>query len=48
MVGQDLSGMSGIVDWIKLMTYAHTLGPAGIPFELSGLFHYLTFYYPSQ
>jgi hypothetical protein len=42
MVGQDLHGMSGIVDWIKLMTYAHTLGPAGIPFELSGLFHYLT------
>jgi hypothetical protein len=42
MVGQDLSRMSGIVDWIKLMTYVHTLGPAGIPFELSGLFHYLT------
>jgi hypothetical protein len=42
MVGQDLHGMSGIVDWIKLMTYAHTLGPAGIPYELSGLFHYLT------
>jgi hypothetical protein len=42
IVGQDLHGMSGLVDWIKLMTYAHTLGPAGIPFELSGLFHYLT------
>ncbi len=42
MVGQDLSGLSGLVDWIKLMTYAHTHGPAGIPFELSGLLHYLT------
>ena len=42
MVGQDLSTMSGLVDWIKLMTYAHTLAPAGIPFELSGLAHYLS------
>jgi hypothetical protein len=24
------------------MTYAHTLAPAGIPFELSGLLHYLS------
>ncbi len=42
LVGQDLRGLSGMVDWIKLMTYAHTLGPAGLPFELSGLFHFLT------
>jgi hypothetical protein len=42
MVGQDLRSMSKLVDWIKLMTYTHTLGPAGIPFELSGLLHYLT------
>ncbi len=42
MVGQDLCKMSDLVDWIKLMTYAHTLAPAGLPFELSGLFHYLT------
>lgn len=42
MVGQDLNTMSGLADWIKLMTYAHTFAPAGIPFELSGLLHYLT------
>lgn len=42
MVGQDLNTMSERVDWIKLMTYAHTLAPAGIPFELSGLLHYLS------
>ena len=42
MVGQDLNTMSECVDWIKLMTYAHTLAPAGIPFELSGLLYYLT------
>ena len=37
MVGQDLTSLSGLVDWIKLMTYAHTYAPAGLPFELSGL-----------
>lgn len=42
MVGQDLQAMNELVDWIKLMTYAHTLGPAGIPFELSGFIRYLT------
>jgi hypothetical protein len=42
MVGQDLTSMGGLVDWIKLMTYAHTFAPAGIPFELSGLVHHLT------
>jgi hypothetical protein len=42
MVGQDLGAMSELVDWIKLMTYAHTFAPAGIPFELSGLLHHLT------
>jgi len=42
MVGQELKTMSVRVDWIKLMTYAHTLAPAGIPFELSGLLHYLS------
>jgi hypothetical protein len=42
MVGQDLGGMSKSVDWIKLMTYAHTYAPAGLPFELSGLHHHLT------
>jgi len=42
MVGQDLNTMSERVDWVKLMTYAHTRAPAGIPFELSGLLKYLT------
>jgi hypothetical protein len=42
MVGQDLGAMSEYVDWIKLMTYAHTFAPAGLPYELSGLLHYLT------
>ena len=42
MVGQDLGSLSAHVDWIKVMSYAHTLGPAGIPFELLGLFDYLT------
>ena len=42
MVGQDLSAMSEHVDWIKLMTYAHTFAPAGLPFELSGLLQHLT------
>jgi hypothetical protein len=41
LVGQDLNTMGELVDWIKLMTYAHTLAPAGLPFELSGLLHYL-------
>jgi hypothetical protein len=41
MVGQDLNTLSELVDWIKLMTYAHTFAPAGIPYELSGLVHHL-------
>jgi hypothetical protein len=42
MVGQDLGGLGQLVDWIKVMSYAHTLGPAGLPFELLGLFDYLS------
>jgi hypothetical protein len=42
MVGQDLKLMGGQASWIKLMTYAHTHAPAGIPYELSGIVHYLT------
>jgi hypothetical protein len=34
--------MSEFVHWIKLMAYAHTFAPAGLPFELSGLLHHLT------
>jgi hypothetical protein len=42
MVGQNLPelGHHG-VDWIKVMVYAHTLGPAGMPFELAGLASWL-------
>ncbi len=41
LVGQDLNLLSTQVDWVKLMTYAHTLAPAGIPYELLGLARYL-------
>ncbi len=45
MVGQDLHALSRItpaLDWIKIMSYAHTHGPAGLPFEYLGLLDYLT------
>jgi Putative glycosyl hydrolase domain len=42
MVGQDLVHLSEMVDWVKVMTYAHTFSPAGIPFELSGLLRFLS------
>lgn len=41
MVGQDLGALSAWADWIKVMSYAHVRGPAGIPFELLGIFDYL-------
>lgn len=41
MVGQDLTALSMSADWIKVMSYAHTLGPAGLPFELLGIFDFL-------
>ncbi len=41
MVGQDLAMLNGNCDWIKLMMYGHTLGPAGLPFELLGLADWL-------
>jgi hypothetical protein len=41
MVGQDLHVLSRQVDWVKLMTYIRTQAPAGLPYELLGLFHYL-------
>jgi hypothetical protein len=41
MVGQDLSALDTTCDWIKPMTYAHTLGPAGVPHELLGLVNWL-------
>jgi hypothetical protein len=36
-VGQKLSGLAAVSDWIKVMTYGHTMGVAGLPFELSSL-----------
>jgi hypothetical protein len=41
MVGQDLNTLGkplkADMDWIKVMLYGHTLGPAGLPFELLAL-----------
>lgn len=42
MVGQDLRMLSKHADWVKVMTYAHAMGPAGLPFELSCFLDYLT------
>lgn len=42
LVGQDLTSLSVYTDWIKVMCYAHTLGPAGLPFEISGLLDFVT------
>ncbi len=41
MVGQDLPGLNQFGDWIKPMTYGHTLGPSGLPFELGHLSQWL-------
>jgi hypothetical protein len=41
MVGQDLATLSPLGDWVKVMTYAHTLGPAGLPFEILELANWL-------
>jgi len=37
LVGQDLAALNGCADWIKIMVYGHTLGPAGLPYELLNL-----------
>ncbi len=37
MVGQDLAALGSHADWTKIMTYGHTWGPAGLPFELAGI-----------
>jgi hypothetical protein len=34
-VGQDLAALQPLCDWIKLMTYGHTLAPAGMPYEIA-------------
>lgn len=41
MVGQDLTALEPCCEWIKTMTYTHTLAPAGLPFELLGLADWL-------
>lgn len=41
MVGQDLGALDACCDWIKIMSYGHVLGPAGMPFELLGLADWL-------
>ena len=41
MVGQNLNSLSRYANWIKIMSYAHTLGPAGLPFEIIDLLNYM-------
>jgi hypothetical protein len=41
MVGQDLQALDTCCEWIKIMSYGHTMGPAGLPFELLGLVDWL-------
>jgi hypothetical protein len=41
MVGQDLSALEAHCEWVKTMSYGHTMGPAGLPFELLGLLDWL-------
>jgi len=37
LVGQDLAALDPCGDWIKIMVYGHTFGPAGLPYELLNL-----------
>jgi hypothetical protein len=41
MVGQDLQALDAHCEWIKIMSYGHAMGPAGLPFELLGLVNWL-------
>jgi hypothetical protein len=41
MVGQDLGELDSCCDWIKVMSYGHAFGPAGLPFELLDLASWL-------
>ncbi len=41
LVGQDLGAVSACAAWTKIMSYGHTLGPAGLPFELLALANWL-------
>ena len=41
MVGQDLTLLDTCCEWSKVILYGHTLGPAGIPYELSNLIRWI-------
>ncbi len=41
MVGQDLGALNASADWVKIMSYGHSLAPAGMPYELLGLAEWL-------
>jgi hypothetical protein len=41
LVGQDLAALNLHCDWIKIMTYGHALGPAGLPYEFRALAKWL-------
>ncbi len=41
LVGQSLDALAPHCAWIKIMSYAHALGPSGLPFELSDLADWL-------
>ena len=41
LVGQDLGALNAHCEWIKIIAYGHTLGPASLPFELLGLADWL-------
>jgi len=41
LVGQDLEALDDFCEWIKVMTYGHTYGPAGLIFEILDLAKWL-------
>jgi hypothetical protein len=41
MVGQDIAALGSSASWLKGMTYAHTMAPAGMPYEFLGLADFL-------
>jgi hypothetical protein len=42
MVGQDLSALTTLADWTKVMVYGHAFGPATLPYELLHLTQWLS------
>ncbi len=40
-VGQDLHELAACSDWVKIMSYAHTYGVAGLPYEFSAIARWL-------